>query len=263
MKRIVGIVFLIMSISMFGARINKFNISKSEVIHMVYDTTKVVFSKYHDEWNDILLGTLAAETDLGAYKGNSKHGVAQITPIAYKFIKKEILKDKKTYEKLKSVGLDFKKISFNDLTNNHKASVTAMALYYKYTVEKKKVNIHGKDKAEVWKKYYNTYAGSGTKEHFNKAYSRNKSIINETMLACKSDDVKDVKLAKASLIENDIYSTCEVCEPAEGTMTVASTDDFTTFTTTISFEKEESDDEFAYNKLLRKFITVKNIAQSA
>ena len=46
-------------------------------------------------------------------------------------------------------------------------------------------------------------------------------------------------------------------------MTVASTDDFTTFTTTISFEKEESNDEFAYNKLLRKFITVKNIAQSA
>ena len=248
MKRIVGIVFLIMSISMFGARINKFNISKSEVIHMVYDTTKVVFSKYHDEWNDILLGTLAAETDLGAYKGNSKHGVAQITPIAYKFIKKEILKDKKTYEKLKSVGLDFKKISFNDLTNNHKASVTAMALYYKYTVEKKKVN---------------TYAGSGTKEHFNKAYSRNKSIINETMLACKTDDVKDVKLAKASLIENDVYNTCEVCEPAEGAMTVASTDDFTTFTTTIRFEKEESNDEFAYNKLLRKFITVKNIAQSA
>nr|DAO19398.1 MAG TPA: hypothetical protein [Caudoviricetes sp.] len=83
------------------------------------------------------------------------------------------------------------------------------------------------------------------------------------MLACKSDDVKDVKLAKASLIENDVYNTCEVCEPAEGTMTVASTDDFTTFTTTISFEKEESNDEFAYNKLLRKFITVKNIAQSA
>ena len=248
---------------MFGARVSKFNISKSEVIHMVYDTTKVVFSKYHDEWNDILLGTLDAETDLGAYKGNSKHRFEQITPIAKKFIKKEILKDKKTYEKLKSIGLDFKKISFNDLTNNHKASVTAMALYYKYTVEKKKVSIHGKDKAEVWKKYYNTYAGSGTKEHFNKAYSRNKSIINETMLACKSDDVKDVKLAKASLIENDVYNTCEVCEPVENVITIASTDDFTTFTTTISFEKEESDDEFAYNKLLRKFITVKNIAQSA
>lgn len=258
MKRIVGIVFLIMSISMFGARVSKFNISKSEVIHMVYDTTKVVFSKYHDEWNDILLGTLAAETDLGAYKGNSKHGVAQITPIAYKFIKKEILKDKKTYEKLKSIGLDFKKISFNDLTNNHKASVTAMALYYKYTVEKKKVNIHGKDKAEVWKKYYNTYAGSGTKEHFNKAYSRNKSIINETMLVCKTSDTK---LAKTSIVEDVVYDTYVVNEPEES-VTVDVSDDFTTFTATISV-KEEEPDEFAYNKLLRKLITFKTNALSA
>lgn len=223
-KRLLGMIFIMLSFTVMGAKVRNYGITKGEVIQIVYDTTKVVFNEYHDEWNNILLGTLAAETDLGSFRGKSTHGIAQITPVAYKFIKKSLMSDKETYARLKSNGLDFKKIGFNDLTHNHKASITAMALYYKYIVESKKVSIHKKDKAEVWKKYYNTYAGSGTKEHFNKAYKRNKSLIDETILVCKENDTR---LAKESVVEtqNEYIAT---------NTTITQTNNFTTFTTVLT-----------------------------
>ena len=223
-KRLLGMIFIMLSFTVMGAKVRNYGISKGEVIQIVYDTTKVVFNEYHDEWNNILLGTLAAETDLGSFRGKSTHGIAQITPVAYKFIKKSLMNDKETYGRLKSNGLDFKKIGFNDLTHNHKASITAMALYYKYIVESKKVSIHKKDKAEVWKKYYNTYAGSGTKEHFNKAYKRNKSLIDETILVCKENDTR---LAKESVVETQV-------EYIATNTTITQTNKFTTFTTVLT-----------------------------
>lgn len=223
-KRLLGMVFIMLSFTVMGAKVRNYGITKGEVIQIVYDTTKVVFNEYHDEWNNILLGTLAAETDLGSFRGKSTHGIAQITPVAYKFIKKSLMNDKETYGRLKESGLDFKKIGFNDLTHNHKASITAMALYYKYIVESKKVNIHKKDKAEVWKKYYNTYAGSGTKEHFNKAYKRNKSLIDETILVCKENDTR---LAKESAVETQV-------EYIATNTTITQTNNFTTFTTVLT-----------------------------
>lgn len=223
-KRLLGMIFIMLSFTVMGAKVRNYGITKGEVIQIVYDTTKVVFDEYHDEWNNILLGTLAAETDLGSFRGKSTHGIAQITPVAYKFIKKSLMNDKETYVRLKESGLDFKKIGFNDLTHNHKASITAMALYYKYIVESKKVSIHKKDKAEVWKKYYNTYAGSGTKEHFNKAYKRNKSLIDETILVCKENDIR---LAKESTVETqDEYIATN--------MIMTQTNKFTTFTTVLT-----------------------------
>lgn len=223
-KRLLGMIFIMLSFTVMGAKVRNYGITKGEVIQIVYDTTKVVFNEYHDEWNNILLGTLAAETDLGSFRGKSTHGIAQITPVAYKFIKKSLMNDKETYSRLKESGLDFKKIGFNDLTHNHKASITAMALYYKYIVESKKVSIHKKDKAEVWKRYYNTYAGSGTKEHFNKAYKRNKSLIDETILVCKENDTR---LAKESVAETqDEYIATNT--------TITQTNKFTTFTTVLT-----------------------------
>lgn len=223
-KRLLGMIFIMLSFTVMGAKVRNYGITKGEVIQIVYDTTKVVFDEYHDEWNNILLGTLAAETDLGSFKGKSTHGIAQITPVAYKFIKKNLMSDKETYVRLKESGLDFKKIGFNDLTHNHRASITAMALYYKYVVEAKKVSIHKKDKAEVWKKYYNTYAGSGTKEHFNKAYKRNKSLIDETILVCKENDIR---LAKETVVETqDEYVATN--------MIMTQTNKFTTFTTVLT-----------------------------
>ena len=223
-KRLLGMIFIMLSFTVMGAKVRNYGITKGEVIQIVYDTTKVVFNEYHDEWNNILLGTLAAETDLGSFRGKSTHGIAQITPVAYKFIKKSLMNDKETYGRLKESGLDFKKIGFNDLTHNHKASITAMALYYKYIVESKKVSIHKKDKAEVWKKYYNTYAGSGTKEHFNKAYKRNKSLIDETILVCKENDTR---LAKESVVETQV-------EYIATNTTITQTNKFTTFTTVLT-----------------------------
>ena len=231
MKKLIGIIFVIFSLTSLSAKIRGYNIEKTEVIQMVYDTTKLVFNENHDEWNDIILGTLAAETDVGAYRAGSSHGIAQITPVAFKFIKQQVLKDKTTYEKLLATGLDFKKIGFNELTHNHKASVAAMSLYYKYVTETKKVNIHGKDKAEVWKKYYNTYAGSGTKQHFNKAYNRNKDIIKETLLVCKADDTKEELLAssKEPIKSLENYTT----------VSVKHTKEYIVFTSIVTISKRE------------------------
>ena len=265
MKKLIGIIFIMFSLTSLSAKVKGYNIEKEEVIQMVYDTTKLVFSENHDEWNDIILGTLAAETDLGSYRAGSKHGIAQITPVAFKFIKQQVLKDKETYAKLKNSGLDFKKITFNELTHNHKASVVAMSLYYKYVVETKKVNIHGKDKAEVWKKYYNTYAGAGTKQHFNKAYNRNKEIIKDTLLVCKADDVNLVKDIKVEEMRNEFLASSKPLVDDLKTnvssvkTTIEHSDNFTTFTYTVKLHKSEIIG-FSYkvlNKSITKLITLR------
>ena len=259
MKKLIGIIFIMFSLTSLSAKAKGYNIEKEEVIQMVYDTTKLVFNENHDEWNDIILGTLAAETDIGAYRAGSKHGIAQITPVAFKFIKQQVIKDKETYAKLKSNGLDFKKITFNELTHNHKASVVAMTLYYKYVTETKKVNIHGKDKAEVWKKYYNTYAGAGTKQHFNKAYNRNKDIIKDTLLVCKANDINLVKDVKVEEMRNEFLASSKPLlddlktNVSSVKTTVEHSDSFTTFTYTVKLHKSEIIG-FAY-KVLNKSIT--------
>lgn len=218
MKKVVLVLMLILISFVSEAKVKGYNIDKKEVIKLVVESNKIVFEdENQDKWNEILLGTLAAETDLGAFRRGSKHGIAQITPIAYKFIKERLAKDKETYEKLKENGLDFKKISFNDLTDNHKASIVAMSLYYKYVIKMKKGNINGKSPAEVWKKYYNTYAGAGTLSHFNKAYARNEEIINVAMNEIRIDEfrdtmfVKEVKLVEGKLvmINNNKLDTIE------------------------------------------------------
>ena len=203
MKKIVLILMIILFSFVSEAKVKGYNIDKKEVVKLVIEANKLVFEEDLDKWNDILLGTLAAETDLGAFRGGSKHGIAQITPIAYKFIKERLAKDKETYEKLKEYGIDFKKISFNDLTNNHKASIVAMSLYYKYVIKMKKGNINGKSPAEVWKKYYNTYAGAGTINHFNKAYARNEEVVNVVMNEMKMKELRDMMFAKEVKIIDD------------------------------------------------------------
>ena len=199
MRKVIICLILVLSSFVAEARVKSYNIDKKEVVKLVVEANKLVFEEDLEKWNEIMFGTLSAETDMGAFRGGSKHGIAQITPIAFKFIKKNILKDEELYNKLKKEGIDFKKISFNDLTNNHKASVVAMILYYKYVAQTKKMNIKGKTPAQVWKILYNTSAGAGTVSHFNKAYARNKDIIEIAMNEIQEDErrvLKDMLYAK-------------------------------------------------------------------
>ena len=120
-----------------------------------------------------------------------------------------------------------------------------MSLYYKYVVETKKVNIHGKDKAEVWKKYYNTYAGAGTKQHFNKAYNRNKDIIQDTLLVCKANDINLVEDVKVEEMRNEFLASSKPLlddlrtNVSSVKTTVEHSDNFTTFTYTVKLHKSE------------------------
>ena len=199
MRKVIICLMLVLSSFVAEARVKSYNIDKKEVVKLVVEANKLVFEEDLEKWNEIMFGTLSAETDMGAFKGSSKHGIAQITPIAFKFIKNNILKDEELYNKLKKEGIDFKKISFNDLTNNHKASVVAMSLYYKYVAQTKKINIKGKTPAQVWKTLYNTSAGAGTLNHFNKAYARNKEVIEIAMneiYETERRELKDMLYAK-------------------------------------------------------------------
>lgn len=191
MRKVIICLILVLSSFVAEARVKSYNIDKKEVVKLVVEANKLVFEEDLEKWNEIMFGTLSAETDMGAYRGGSKHGIAQITPVAFKFIKKSVLKDEELYNKLKAEGLDFKKLSFNDLTNNHKASVVSMSLYYKYATAKK--SIKGKSSAQVWKIFYNTSAGAGTVGHFNKAYARNKDIIQVAMNEIHEDERKQLK----------------------------------------------------------------------
>mgnify|MGYP003240588303 CR=1 FL=1 len=193
MRKVIICLILVLSSFVAEARVKSYNIDKKEVVKLVVEVNKLVFEEDLEKWNEVMFGTLSAETDMGAFKGSSKHGIAQITPVAFKFIKKNILKDEKLYNKLKAEGIDFKKIRFNNLTHNHKASVVAMSLYYKYVMQTKKISIKGKTPAQVWKIFYNTSAGAGTLNHFNKAYSRNKEVIEIAMNEIHENERRELK----------------------------------------------------------------------
>lgn len=173
-----------------------YGITSTDAIKMAVNVVPHLFEENHEKWEEVLIGTLAAETRFGQFKAGSKLGIGQVTKVAHKMIKENLKKDSKTSEVVRDLlGKPFEDFKFEELEKENMASVVAMGLYYKYRVERnKKVNIKKTSAAQIWKTYYNTVAGAGTVDGFNKVVKQSKKIIDVAYDAIKLDRADIIKI---------------------------------------------------------------------
>jgi hypothetical protein len=111
----------------------------------------------------LLLETAATETHLGKLKGGAGHGWMQIDPICLKDVQLHIKSsDRATLMNRWGINIDTVKIT--QLDNNPLLCAIIARLAYKRVPEP--IPMKFKERAEYWKKHYNTEAGKGTVEHY-------------------------------------------------------------------------------------------------
>lgn len=107
---------------------------------------------------ELLLATAAVESDLGNGVYNKRHGIFQVMPVCEQAVLKNL--SKKDWQKLL-------KLKRKNLRQYH-----TLIVFNYYKSRFKKHNIVFPDykdasqQAYLWKKYYNTYLGKGTKKVF-------------------------------------------------------------------------------------------------
>ena len=88
-KYLWGFVFFILSLSSFSAKIKSYEVSQKELIQISHEVAETLFQDNKDMWKHLLIGTLAAETNLGQFKGNSPYGVAQMRNSGFQFVQRD------------------------------------------------------------------------------------------------------------------------------------------------------------------------------
>lgn len=125
----------------------------------------------------LIVETAYAETGLGRIKDRTIYagmGLTQFDNRPFYTIKS---KSKRFRRKiLDELGIDLDLLQWTDLRYNPFLALLFTRLYYLSIIEEIPKNI--KARAEYWKKYYNTYAGKGTVEHYLKM-NRPKGIGEE------------------------------------------------------------------------------------
>lgn len=102
-KKIIVCFFLCCSILSFSARPKSYQVSQKELIHWSYEAAENVFPDSIEGWKHVLVGTLAVETNLGQFKGNSIYGVSQMRNSGFQFVQRELQrnsKERKVFEEL-------------------------------------------------------------------------------------------------------------------------------------------------------------------
>lgn len=171
-KWIIMIAIWVCSVTCIAARTQtSYNVSPETLIKLTAKVVPAVFAKNHTYWNQLILGTLASETGMGSFKGSSRHGVTQITPVAFKAIQRAVTKqDRQRIQQ--NLGIDVKKVSFGELEWNHTLSIVFTSLFYKTVISSGVPPKTVEGCAIAWKKHYNTYLGAGTTSGFQRNYKK-------------------------------------------------------------------------------------------
>lgn len=171
--------FLYISLSSFSAAVKTYEVSQKELIQISHEIAEKLFEDNTEMWKELLIGTLAVETNLGQFKGNSPYGVAQMKNSGFQFVQGELKKrgeECEVFEDLTGKSVDSMKLSM--LEKDHRLAILYMAYYYKFLV-KDKVEVDSvEEAAKIWKKYYNTKLGKGTPEGFKEAYQKQKKYLD-------------------------------------------------------------------------------------
>lgn len=155
-----------------------YNISSRDLTEKIIAVNKIIFGTENlEHYNNLIAGTVAAETLYGKYKGNSPLGITQISPAGWGFIQSRLQEE--DIEIIKIIGYDNSKVKFKDLAEDHLLAIMYCSLYYKYKLNGNIPNTL-EDYAKAWKKYYNTKEGAGTIEGFKEKYlTYGKKYLNE------------------------------------------------------------------------------------
>ncbi|AYZ73887.1 hypothetical protein EGX98_07540 [Fusobacterium necrophorum] len=177
-KTLILLVFLFISIFSFSAK--TYQVDRQELIHWSYIVAEHIFSDDLEGWKDVLIGTLAVETNLGQFRGNSIYGVAQMRNGGFQFVQRELKKNKAERETFKKLtGKDPSAVTLKMLGIDYQLSIVYMAFYYKFYVHEKVRPENKEMAAKIWKKYYNTKFGIGTPQRFLSIYAKQQRYIDE------------------------------------------------------------------------------------
>lgn len=177
-KYLWGFVFLFWSLSSFSAAVRSYEVSQKELIQMSHEVAEKLFQDNKEMWKHLLVGTLATETNLGQFKGNSPYGVAQMRNSGFLFVQRELKnrgEERDIFEELSGKSLDSMKLSM--LEKDHRLAIIYMAYYYKFLVAGKVEMNSIEEAARIWKQYYNTKLGAGTPQTFLKAYQKQEKYL--------------------------------------------------------------------------------------
>jgi hypothetical protein len=117
--------------------------------------------------------TAAAETDMGNAVDKSWGvgvGLMQFDPIGFDDVKARTNATIKRRVK-EAFGVDIDRVTLGDLRWSPLLSVLFARLKYRLIPDPIPLSVIGR--AEYWKKYYNSYAGAGTVQHYIEAAVRN------------------------------------------------------------------------------------------
>lgn len=201
MKKFLIIVLMILmsGVALGKGKVRSYNIDASDLTFEIYQINALMFGyKNVDRWNQLMVGTIAAETNYGKFRGKSPLGITQISPAGWGYIKSRITQEEK--DKLKILGYDHDEIILKDLADDTTLAIAYGAIYYNHKlkgVPPKDIN----DCAKVWKKYYNTSAGSGTIKGFKNKYAYHGE---KHLMAFYNNPIKefDVHIVVNKLIDN-------------------------------------------------------------
>jgi hypothetical protein len=135
--------------------------------------------KYNKATVDLITETLIVETNMGgaSYGHAAKHwanyGIAQFTRSSAKHVLDRLRKERPDVYKVVDKMYDHKKTLTQNLMTNVKLSIALCAEYYWLSNPKFHNQIGTKlARARFWKRVYNTSAGSGSVDSYNKAVTR-------------------------------------------------------------------------------------------
>ena len=179
-KKIVICFWFCFSLFSFSAEIRGYQVSQKDLIHWSHEAAERVFPDSLEGWKHVLIGTLAVETNLGQFKGNSIYGVAQMRKSGFQFVQRELQRretERKIFEELS--GRSPATVSLKMLENDHRLSIIYMAFYYKFCAYGKLHPTNKEEAADIWKKYYNTKFGTGTPQRFLSIYAKQQRYLDE------------------------------------------------------------------------------------
>lgn len=144
----------------------------SQIFNTCHKVCRQLGMGKHKKAPELLLETIAAETQMGTYPDttkNSGHGLTQFDQIGFDdVVTRTRNKDKEIVKRI--FGYDLDEIAIRDLDENPELAIIMCRLKYKLRPEPIPEDVVSR--AAYWKRFYNSSEGKGTIEHYLDAAER-------------------------------------------------------------------------------------------
>jgi hypothetical protein len=142
-------------------------INKYQIKQLIKDTL-LELDMFSEDAVNLLLGTMAQESDFGTYikelKGGDGLSFFRMTPEIHDDLVKNFISKKESLAKKIKTACGVSRLDSSFLLYNIKYSICMMRIFYKRVDEPIPTNIEGYSK--FWKAHYNKRDGKGTQSQF-------------------------------------------------------------------------------------------------